>query len=63
MIIGSTDALIRLFGAKIPGLSTARGLGLLMLDNSTFLKALVSRYASGYGGVVPDLVCGIVPQA
>lgn len=63
VIIGSTDALIRLFGAKIPGLSTARGLGLLMLDNSTFLKALVSRYASGYGGVVPDLVCGIVPQA
>ncbi len=59
----STDNLIRLFGAKIPGLSMARGLGLLMLDNSSLLKQIVSRYASGYGGVVPDLVCGIVPQA
>lgn len=63
IITWSTDALIRLFGAQFPGLSVARGLGLLALDNSVFLKKMVSRYASGYGGVVPDLVCGIAPQA
>ncbi len=59
VITWSTDALIRLFGSQFPGLSMARGLGLLTLDNSDFLKKIVSRYASGYGGVIPDLVCGI----
>ncbi len=63
VIATSTDILIKLFGAKIPGLSVMRGLGLIALDHSTFLKRLISRYASGYGGVVPDLVCGIAPLA
>lgn len=54
-----THGLIELFSSRTPGLGVARSLGLLALDNTSFLKRLLSRYASGYAGVVPDLVCGI----
>ena len=36
-----------------------RGAGLIALDNSSLLKNLLSRYARGFAGVIPDLVCGI----
>lgn len=54
-----TDRLIQLFGLKVPGFSFARGIGLATLDNSAFLKKMVARYAGGYGGIIPDLACGI----
>jgi 2-octaprenyl-6-methoxyphenol hydroxylase len=54
-----TDGLVELFNNKTPGLSTARGCGLLLLDHLAPLKKLVSRYASGFAGVAPDLVCNI----
>jgi 2-octaprenyl-6-methoxyphenol hydroxylase len=57
-----TDNLVGLFTHQLPGLSIARGLGLMTLDNSTLLKKLLSRYARGFGGVIPDLVCGIPLQ-
>jgi 2-octaprenyl-6-methoxyphenol hydroxylase len=54
-----TDGLVELFAAKIPGLATARGAGLIALDNFEPVKKLLSRYASGFSGVIPDLVCQI----
>ena len=58
-IIRFTDGLIQLFGSQFPGLALGRGLGLMALDNSPFLKTMLARYARGYAGVVSDLVCGI----
>ncbi|KTD69382.1 MULTISPECIES: 2-octaprenyl-6-methoxyphenyl hydroxylase [Legionella] len=54
-----TDGLIQVFTSRLPGLGVARGLGLVVLDNIPALKNLLARYARGFGGVVPDLVCEI----
>jgi 2-octaprenyl-6-methoxyphenol hydroxylase len=58
-IIRFTDGLISLFTSRLPGVACARRLGLMAVDNSMGLKKIIARYASGYGGVVPDMVCGI----
>lgn len=57
-----TDLLVRLFTHPHPGVAFVRQIGLIALDNSPILKRLLSRYASGLAGVVPDLVCGIPLQ-
>lgn len=54
-----TDGLIQVFTSRLPGLGVARGLGLIALDNIPALKNLLARYARGYGGIIPDLVCEI----
>ena len=54
-----TDGLVALYGQSNLGVRMARQFGLLVLDNNRLLKRVVARYASGLGGVVPDLVCGI----
>ena len=54
-----TDSLVQVFGSQLPGLALGRGLGLVVMDNSMHLQQLLVRYAGGYGGIVPDLVCGI----
>ena len=54
-----TDGLIGLFDSKLPGMGVLRGVGLIGLDNTTFLKNLLARYARGFAGITPDLVCGI----
>ncbi|KTD03857.1 2-octaprenyl-6-methoxyphenyl hydroxylase [Fluoribacter gormanii] len=54
-----TDGLIHVFTSRLPGFGVARGLGLIALDNIPVLKNLLARYARGFGGVVPDLVCEI----
>ncbi|MDF1683790.1 MAG: FAD-dependent monooxygenase [Legionellaceae bacterium] len=59
MIMTSTDALVSLFKNPLPGIGLARRLGLVALDNSKILKNMLLRHAKGFGGVVPDLVCGI----
>ncbi len=59
MIMTSTDALVSLFNNQLPGIGLARRLGLVALDNSKILKNMLLRHAKGFGGVVPDLVCGI----
>jgi 2-octaprenyl-6-methoxyphenol hydroxylase len=59
MIMTSTDALVALFKNPLPGIGLARRLGLVALDNSKILKNMLLRHAKGFGGVVPDLVCGI----
>ena len=58
-IIQFTDGLVRTFGSQIPGMALGRSLGLLAMDNMKILQRLLARYARGYGGVVPDLACGI----
>ncbi|MDF1645622.1 MAG: FAD-dependent monooxygenase [Legionellaceae bacterium] len=59
IITTATDGLVSLFKSKLPGIGLARRAGLLALDNSTVLKEMILRHAKGFGGVVPDLVCGI----
>lgn len=54
-----TDGLIQVFTSRIPGLGLARGLGLIALDNIPALKRILARYARGFGGILPDLVCDI----
>lgn len=54
-----TDGLIQVFTSRLPGLSLARGLGLIALDNIPALKTLLARYACGFGGFSSDLVCEI----
>ena len=54
-----TDSLIELFTSRVPGLAVMRGAGLIALDNISILKSLLARYARGFAGVTPDLVCGI----
>ncbi|KTC91410.1 2-octaprenyl-6-methoxyphenyl hydroxylase [Fluoribacter dumoffii] len=54
-----TDGLIQVFTSRLPGLGIARGLGLIAFDNIPALKNLLARYARGFGGVIPDLVCEI----
>ena len=58
VITTATDGLISLFKSKLPGVGFARRMGLIALDNSDFLKNILLRHAKGFGGVVPDLVCG-----
>lgn len=59
LIINFTNGLINLFTSRLPGIGLARDLGLILLDNSAFLKNCLSRYAQGYSGIIPDLVCQI----
>lgn len=54
-----TENLITIFKSKLPGISNLRSLGLLALDNSNLGKNLLERYARGFAGTSPDLVCGI----
>ena len=54
-----TDGLVELFTSKLPGTVFARSMGLIMIDNIPFLKNLLMRHATGFAGIIPDLVCGI----
>ena len=54
-----TDGLVKVFNNQLPGVSLVRSLGLTLVDNSAVLKKILSHYASGYGGILSDLVCGI----
>ncbi len=59
LICSFTDGLVKLFTNKLPGMGMLRGLGLMAFDNSALLKKILARYAQGYGGVIPDLVCNL----
>ncbi len=59
MIINLTNNLINLFSTMFPGMRVARNLGLLAFDNIPLLKKSLIHYASGFAGIVPDLVCGL----
>ncbi|MGL5741853.1 MAG: 2-octaprenyl-6-methoxyphenyl hydroxylase [Legionella sp.] len=54
-----TDGLIQVFTSRLPGFGCVRGLWLMAFDNLPVLKRLLARYARGFGGVIPDLVCEI----
>ncbi len=54
-----TNGLVELFTSNLPGMSLARAAGLIALDNSFLLKNILAKYARGYGGIIPDLACGI----
>ncbi|CEK09183.1 2-octaprenyl-6-methoxyphenyl hydroxylase [Legionella hackeliae] len=58
-IVNLTDGLIKIFTSRLPGLSLARNLGLIAVDNLPFLKRSLAYYARGFAGITPDLVCGI----
>lgn len=59
MITGLTDALIQIFTSRLPGIGLARNIGMIALDNIPVLKNCLTRYARGFGGYIPDLVCDI----
>ncbi len=59
LIMSATDGLVSLFKSTLPGVGIVRRLGLVMLDNSAFLKRVLLRHAKGFGGVSSDLVCGL----
>jgi 2-octaprenyl-6-methoxyphenol hydroxylase len=59
MITRFTDGLIQVFTSRLPGIGLARNLGLIAIDNSVVLKNVLARYAQGFGGITPDLVCDI----
>lgn len=54
-----TNSLIAIFTSRLPGLSVARNLGLIAVDNFAVLKRCLTHYTRGFAGVTPDLVCGI----
>lgn len=58
-----TDGLVELFTSRIPGIGIARATGMIAVDNIPFLKKLLTRYARGFAGITPDLVCGIALNA
>lgn len=59
LITRFTDGLVDVFTSQMPGLSLLRSLGLVAVDNISGLKKLLAHHAQGFGGVSPDLVCGL----
>lgn len=64
MVLKATHDMIRLFASQLPGVTTARQLGLIGLDWLPYVKTQLVQYASGLGGwafagMTPDLICGI----
>lgn len=54
-----TDGLIAVYANRLPGVSVLRGAGLLALEVMPPLQQVLTRYTQGFGGVSPDLICGI----
>lgn len=58
-MIKFTHYMVEIFTTPNLLMRTLRGAGLITLDNSSLLKNCLSRFARGFGGVIPDLVCGL----
>lgn len=58
-MIRFTDGLIQLYTSKLPGIKLARSVGLVAFDQLPAFKAVLARYAKGFAGITPDLVCQI----
>lgn len=58
-IIQLTNRLLDIFKSRLPGMTIARHLGLLMVDNLSVLQRCLTHYTQGFAGITPDLVCGI----
>jgi 2-octaprenyl-6-methoxyphenol hydroxylase len=54
-----THALVRAFGARLPGLTPLRGLGLVAFDLMPGAKALLARHTMGTAGRLPRLARGL----
>ncbi len=54
-----TDGLIQVFTSDFPGMGLARCAGLIAFDQIPALKAILAKYARGFAGITPDLVCQI----
>ena len=59
MITHFTDGLIQVFTSRLPGMGLVRNVGMIAIDNIPVLKSILARYARGFGGFTPDLVCDI----
>jgi 2-octaprenyl-6-methoxyphenol hydroxylase len=59
VIMRFTDGLVQLFGRQQIGAGWIRAIGLIAFDNTPFLKKILARFAQGFGGITPDLVCQI----
>jgi 2-octaprenyl-6-methoxyphenol hydroxylase len=58
-VAGFTHGLVRLFGLAVPGLGTARGLGLMAFDVLPQAKAALARQTMGRAGRLPRLARGL----
>jgi 2-octaprenyl-6-methoxyphenol hydroxylase len=54
-----THGLVDLFGRRLPGLGTARGLGLVAFDLLPGAKAALARHTMGIAGRLPRLARGL----
>lgn len=54
-----TNNLVQIFVSSFPGIGLIRNLGLLAIDLFPVLSNLLTHYAGGFGGELPDLVCKI----
>jgi 2-octaprenyl-6-methoxyphenol hydroxylase len=54
-----THGLVRAFGARLPGLTPLRGLGLVAFDVMPGAKALLARHTMGTAGRLPRLARGL----
>lgn len=54
-----THGLVDLFGRRVPGLGTARGLGLVAFDLLPGAKAALARHTMGIAGRLPRLARGL----
>jgi 2-octaprenyl-6-methoxyphenol hydroxylase len=58
-LAGFTHALVRGFGANVPGLQALRGAGLIAFDLMPGAKSLLARHTMGLAGRVPKLARGL----
>ncbi len=61
-VVRFTDALVRLFGSRTPGVGLLRNLGLLAFDLSPPAKRALARVSLGFGGPTPRLARGLPLQ-
>jgi 2-octaprenyl-6-methoxyphenol hydroxylase len=58
-VVGFTDGLVRLFGARGAGAGLLRDLGLLLFDLAPPAKSALARVSAGIGGPTPRLARGL----
>lgn len=59
IIKGFTNNLIDIFTSKSRGITCLRSLGFMGMQITPGIKQLLMHYTQGFGGITPNLVCGL----